>query len=268
MVAIRIGNNVELFWDIKFTDSETHLPLDGKTVLFEMIVKGQRIEVTDFDLIEGRIHWYFLGKDQGELGIYDLRLVVSPGEEDQIIYDKEGAFRLVRHSWEADQESDAEVQYITIELESEIGKIIDDRYISSKIARTAELEALREDTEAKDEQQDTAIGQNADAIETLAENTYTKREIDSKNDLQDTAIGQNADAIETLAENTYSKREVDSKNDQQDTAIGHNADAITALQERVVLISDVEYAILEEEGLVDPEKIYMVYEQEESQEGT
>ena len=182
MVSVRIGKNIELYWDIKFKDSETHLSLEDSPFVFEMIVKGQRITVTDYEIIDGRLHWFFLGKDQGEIGIYDLRIVVNPGEDDQIVYDKEEAFRLVRHSWEVEEGEDDDLEYIVIELESEIGKIIDGRYI----------------------------------------------------------IG----------------------------AIAQNARDITALQERIVLISDAEYAILVEEGLVDPTKIYMVYEQEEEEEGT
>lgn len=125
--AIRIGNDINLTWRFMYSEGGDPFPLDGKTLRILMKVNGKIIRVEECTVEGNCVSWYFRGKDQVELGSYDVEIVLDPEENGQIVHDERNAFRLVPHS---DEEGDlSEQPGITVvricsELGMDLGPVI------------------------------------------------------------------------------------------------------------------------------------------------
>lgn len=110
-----------------YSEGGDPFPLDGKTLRILMKVNGKIIRVEECTVEGNCVSWYFRGKDQVELGSYDVEIVLDPEENGQIVHDERNAFRLVPHSEEEgdlSEQSGITVVRICSELALDLGPVI------------------------------------------------------------------------------------------------------------------------------------------------
>ena len=106
MKVIRKGNDINILWEIfgEIDGVKSPYDLTGKDLSLYLENKYGRKEVTDFSTEENMVIWSFRGKDQKNLGVYSLILVVNEGEEFMHTIDECDAFEIVSHTCIAEQE--------------------------------------------------------------------------------------------------------------------------------------------------------------------
>lgn len=134
MKKIRIGNDIFVTWTILDADGEPY-DLTGKDIDVRLVVNtksGQRIielnereiEVSDFEIEDNKIKFYFYGKDQSFIGIYTAKFIENNEELGMVTFDLNNAFEIVPHSWLEGQGDTTTIETEVVELESEIDNTI------------------------------------------------------------------------------------------------------------------------------------------------
>ena len=279
MRRIRIHNDIAISWQLTYKDGSAY-DLEGRELTLIMHRGSKSILVEDFIVSENIIQWVFHGKDQHELGTYTVILCENRGESGMITIDTVDAFALVSNSvMEAGNEEDENPRvYGPIPIDTIVGtnkSVFWDENTSDSVklyvngigmtlVKPKMVQDLADSTYRKSEVDtmlntlDDKIDGVAEDLEELAGSVYTKTEVDN-------FVSQLSDDIDELAEDlskVYTKAQIDALLRQRDLAITNLQGAVRTLQQRDVLISDVDYAALEEAGQVDPAKKYLIYEAE------
>jgi hypothetical protein len=104
MNNIRIGNDIEVTWSF-YTDSDgSKSPYDFNNKELSLYVSGEnfrRKKITYFTRTDNSIIWNYYGKDQIDLGVHALELIINEGSEGMVSVDKCDAFVLTRHYGES-----------------------------------------------------------------------------------------------------------------------------------------------------------------------
>ncbi|MGM9774885.1 MAG: hypothetical protein ACI3Y2_06770 [Candidatus Egerieousia sp.] len=97
---IRLGNDIDISWDIKVSspDGDKPYPLEGKNLTLYLVNHGQQTRIEDFTIDGNIILWKYLGKNQDTIGTFSLTLVENAGREDMHTVDSCEAFVLTRSS--------------------------------------------------------------------------------------------------------------------------------------------------------------------------
>lgn len=126
MKKIRIGNDITVFWKIRFAEEGYSLS-DATLSLFLSVNSLEKCKITKKDItgfsIEGDIlKWVFQGKDQTETGIYTLTLIGNDGSAGMWTIDACEAFELVKCDCmiSNDNEDSSKVETVIAEIESTV----------------------------------------------------------------------------------------------------------------------------------------------------
>lgn len=147
MKVIRKGNDINILWEIfgEIDGVKSPYDLTGKDLSLYLENKYGRKEVTDFSTEENMVVWSFRGKDQKNLGVYSLILVVNEGEEFMHTIDECDAFEIVSHTCIAEQECK---ENLRISTQFNIGAITPDTSLNPDSLNVVTNAAICEALEA------------------------------------------------------------------------------------------------------------------------
>lgn len=118
MEKIRIGNDIGIRWKIYVRDGEDVTPYDltGRALKLYLSNMYQRREHSEFSTDGNAVVFTFRGRDQRNLGRYQLTLVENEGLDGMHTVDECDAFELVRCSCMegGDAESHVEIEHLTL----------------------------------------------------------------------------------------------------------------------------------------------------------
>lgn len=119
MDHIPYGNTLLVKWHIKRGGAEQ--PLTGLDLSLTMTLPNGDVKNMPFSITDGNvINMLYEGKDQEHIGEYYLDLYENRGIISQLRIDAAPAFHLVAHTFQAQRESDPNLEVYTIELEGDI----------------------------------------------------------------------------------------------------------------------------------------------------
>ena len=294
MKNVRKGNDILFRWSIFDADGNPYDHLDRLNFVITLSTPfGQMCPIRDMTISENVITFYFRGKDQTCLGKHVLMFVENGGEDGMHVIDILDAVNIVEHTYQVGGEDTcSRLRSETIQLTSEtsfgipgprgysiydlavkyhafVGTEeefvtwfrtgVDNAYAAANLANDkAALVQQRLDT--------------ADADHTRAENDHTRADTDHRTALSD---HDTAGADHLRAEQDHSRAEQDHTREGQDhsVALADHAQYLTdhtivqgyenrlhALETEHIVISESEWEQLENP---DPNKIYMIYEDED-----
>lgn len=116
MKKIRIGNTLELNWEVFIGEGEDIVPYDltGKDLSVYLINAFCRTKVENFTTNGNILMFTLEGKDQRYAGMYQLTLIENEGKEDMRTLDESDAFELVRCSCMEDEDNEGAVEEVTL----------------------------------------------------------------------------------------------------------------------------------------------------------
>jgi hypothetical protein len=116
MKKIRIGNTLELNWEVFIGEGEDIVPYDltGKDLSVYLINAFCRTKVENFTTNGNILMFTWEGKDQRYAGMYQLTLIENEGKEDMRTLDESDAFELVRCSCMEDEDNEGAVEEVTL----------------------------------------------------------------------------------------------------------------------------------------------------------
>ena len=162
MKVIRKGNDINILWEIfgEIDGVKSPYDLTGKDLSLYLGSKYGRKEVTDFSTEENMVIWSFRGKDQKNLGVYSLILVVNEGEEFMHTIDECDAFEIVSHTCIAEQECK---ENLRISTQFNIGAITPDTSLDPDSLNVVTNAAICEALEAFRNEVNTQLAQFEEA---------------------------------------------------------------------------------------------------------
>lgn len=116
MKKIRIGNTLELNWEVFIGEGEDIVPYDltGKDLSVYLINAFCRTKVENFTTNGNILMFTWEGKDQRYAGMYQLTLIENEGKKDMRTLDESDAFELVRCSCMEDEDNEDNVEEVTL----------------------------------------------------------------------------------------------------------------------------------------------------------
>lgn len=98
MKKIRIGNDIRIEWTLIAEGGGPYTPRPNSRIF--LCAGLSRIEITEFSITANVVAFTFFGKDQREVGCYDIMIVENDGVREMVTFDEQGVFKLVYHSWQ------------------------------------------------------------------------------------------------------------------------------------------------------------------------
>jgi hypothetical protein len=111
MRKIRIGNTIEINWEVFMGEGDDMTPYDltGKNITIYLTNAFGRVRIEDYTTDGNVLRFTWEGKDQKHVGIYQMTLVENEGQDDMRTLDENDALELVRCScMEDDEENNVE----------------------------------------------------------------------------------------------------------------------------------------------------------------
>ena len=124
MRDIRQGTDFNVIWNIKIKGGYPYNISEYPVKLYLNNRYG-RIEVHDFFVKNDVVKWTFYGKDQKNLGLYSLTLVINEGEQGMVTIDHCNFVRIVEHSCQTGGEDSCNLKIEAVEIESTLGTLTD-----------------------------------------------------------------------------------------------------------------------------------------------
>lgn len=106
MKKIRIGNTIDIRWEVFIGDGDDATPYDltGKNLTVYLSNAFERVNIDKFSTNENVLNFTWEGKDQRYAGVYQMILIENNGEPEMKTLDERDAFELVRCSCLEDEE--------------------------------------------------------------------------------------------------------------------------------------------------------------------